>query len=662
MVREDGHLVDQNMTEYGLITQFGQIQGTDSRQSRMEVYEIEKRPVGKHSEEAPAPHSTAISPNQSAEGTRRTPNGISPWRPISGETPASNINLLSENDLSSLNQTNSESDLNQAMPSFDHEIQAFITIRKQEAFARGFEMYLNEGKAPNKALRGVFLNMVEWFKKIYKMAMSFGVELNAEIRGVFDRMLASDTSIEYSDNLHAQYRSELQKIGLDEESVSELETLREKMISDAQSVQFEKIQREIANMEGDIRDRAENDVFSRPEYRVIAALDDIKLDDVIMRELVSPEQYTELEVRGYLSHNDESYHHPDDLAELGGYPDMESMLDAILSAPEAEYQIQEVMGLKKSRIMSEMSTSQSLESMLGTDSFSNYQQKISEFYAKRNQNDRNKYTNQILRAMAEHQIKKQTIDEIQKTYRYLQDFTRLHRMEETALLKNDIVAAAELHLLKRIAEHKIKLSHQLSKKNERQDRWITQRANAQSKVSNRKDISPDYSNAIMRLASRFGLISATVTGEVKQGKYDGESIAVLVSSEVQTEKITFGDKEEPNEIGNLIHENQSNNLWDNRFLDESYRSDYRTLTLNEFNELRELINYLHERGKVSAGILEGLGGIHLDDAAVEANQIQLKKNQKISTENIYAHFYRSDTRTFCAVGFDRTHDTIHERI
>lgn len=67
----------------------------------------------------------------------------------------------------------------------------------QEAFARGFEQYLYEGKAPNAALEGVFRRMARWLASIYEdikryVAGTDGVELKDEIRQVYDRLLDPD--------------------------------------------------------------------------------------------------------------------------------------------------------------------------------------------------------------------------------------------------------------------------------------------------------------------------------------------------------------------------------------------------------------------------------------------------------------------------------------
>lgn len=64
-----------------------------------------------------------------------------------------------------------------------------------EQFARGFEKYLFEGKAPAVGLQGVFQRFAAWLKHVYQGADALNVTLSPEIRGVFDRMLATGDEI-----------------------------------------------------------------------------------------------------------------------------------------------------------------------------------------------------------------------------------------------------------------------------------------------------------------------------------------------------------------------------------------------------------------------------------------------------------------------------------
>jgi hypothetical protein len=68
-------------------------------------------------------------------------------------------------------------------------------VAAHEKWARSFEAYLREGKAPSAALRASFSRFKSWLLNLYKTMRGLNVELTPEIREVFDRLLASDEQI-----------------------------------------------------------------------------------------------------------------------------------------------------------------------------------------------------------------------------------------------------------------------------------------------------------------------------------------------------------------------------------------------------------------------------------------------------------------------------------
>lgn len=69
-----------------------------------------------------------------------------------------------------------------------------FTEEQEEKFARGFEAWLREGKAPQPELDGIFARFKEWLTSIYRSIRQLDVEINDDIRQVFDRMLGGDFS------------------------------------------------------------------------------------------------------------------------------------------------------------------------------------------------------------------------------------------------------------------------------------------------------------------------------------------------------------------------------------------------------------------------------------------------------------------------------------
>ena len=64
-----------------------------------------------------------------------------------------------------------------------------------EQLARGFEAYIMEGKAPSLEMRSVFQRMKAWMLRVYQNLTQLDVQLSDDVRGVFDRLLASDEEI-----------------------------------------------------------------------------------------------------------------------------------------------------------------------------------------------------------------------------------------------------------------------------------------------------------------------------------------------------------------------------------------------------------------------------------------------------------------------------------
>ena len=91
-----------------------------------------------------------------------------------------------------------------------------------ERWAQSFEQYLLEGKAPSLELRAPFQRFRSWMLQVYKSLKSFTTgfspKLSAEVREVFDRLLATQEQIaeaEEQSRYEAIYRS-AEEAGMDE--------------------------------------------------------------------------------------------------------------------------------------------------------------------------------------------------------------------------------------------------------------------------------------------------------------------------------------------------------------------------------------------------------------------------------------------------------------
>lgn len=105
-----------------------------------------------------------------------------------------------------------------------------LTVDQHEQFARGFELYLAEGKAPSIELQDAFARFKRWLVSIYKDLRRLNVELSPEVRMVFDRLLASDDAIAEAEEalaLSERYESSILELMTEDERANYLRASRQ---------------------------------------------------------------------------------------------------------------------------------------------------------------------------------------------------------------------------------------------------------------------------------------------------------------------------------------------------------------------------------------------------------------------------------------------------
>ena len=156
-----------------------------------------------------------------------------------------------------------------------------------EKFARGFESYLFEGKAPSIELQGLFQRFRAWMMNVYRDLKALNVELTDEVRGVFDRMLATTeqitlaeqgrsmmplfTSPEQIGMTPAEF-ADYQALGTDatNEAIEDLQArgLRDmQWIHNARGRVIKQLQKESAAKRAEVKMGVRADVMSQPIYR-----------------------------------------------------------------------------------------------------------------------------------------------------------------------------------------------------------------------------------------------------------------------------------------------------------------------------------------------------------------------------------------------------------
>jgi len=152
-----------------------------------------------------------------------------------------------------------------------------------ETFARGFEAYLFEGKAPSVELASMFQRFRAWMLNVYRSLSQLNVTLNDEVRGVFDRMLATTQAIQEAEAVRGygglfagkpEFMSDdewlrYQALGQDatQSAIHDLESrsLRDmQWLSNAKSRKIKELQREAESKRKAVRAEVEAEVMAEP--------------------------------------------------------------------------------------------------------------------------------------------------------------------------------------------------------------------------------------------------------------------------------------------------------------------------------------------------------------------------------------------------------------
>jgi len=158
------------------------------------------------------------------------------------------------------------------------QIHAAMTREAHELWARSFEVYAREGKAPSAALRDAFASFASWLVRIYrtlKAIPDYRKKLTPEVRGVMDRLLATEDAIKDAQSASSfRVPSALRSVMTAAEQKS-LERLTAQANMEAREELTRRVMKEMERERlewwreerAKVRERVEADVRSRPVYR-----------------------------------------------------------------------------------------------------------------------------------------------------------------------------------------------------------------------------------------------------------------------------------------------------------------------------------------------------------------------------------------------------------
>lgn len=250
-----------------------------------------------------------------------------------------------------------------------------ISVRRQyhETFARGFEAYLREGNAPTLELQSVFSTFRSWLLRVYKSLTQLNVKLSPEVRGVMDRMLASEQQIDETRKIRSQVPlfASAQELGMSpkewedyqalneaqrEEAIAELQarSIRNmQWLSNARSRELRKLQAKAKELRKEMEPAVLDELRQQPVYaarRFLAngilpdgeKVTGAKLSLPALKEMYgeagnAPWRYLSTGKFGLATSNEAEALHPDVVAEMFGFTSGDHLVRELLAArPEKE--------------------------------------------------------------------------------------------------------------------------------------------------------------------------------------------------------------------------------------------------------------------------------------------------------------------------------------
>jgi hypothetical protein len=156
-----------------------------------------------------------------------------------------------------------------------------------EQFARGFEQYLGEGKAPSLELHALFQRFRSWILNVYKELKNLNVKLSPEVRGVMDRLIASEEQIKLAEQGRSMMPlfESAEQAGMTEQEFAEYQQLGEdatnaaidvlsskatgdmQWLSNARAKSLKKMQRQHDELRRNVRSEVRTKVMSQPVYQ-----------------------------------------------------------------------------------------------------------------------------------------------------------------------------------------------------------------------------------------------------------------------------------------------------------------------------------------------------------------------------------------------------------
>jgi hypothetical protein len=249
-----------------------------------------------------------------------------------------------------------------------------------EKWAESFEQYLFEGKAPTPELQPLFRRFRSWMLNVYKSLSRFmtgrNLQVNDEVRQVFDRMLATDEQIAQAE----QAAGMLPNFEATNEAIEALQarSLRDlKWTVRARGRALKALEKQAADLRKGVEAEVRAEVGQEPVYRAIRWLrtgemtdeegslvkaeKGFRLNTDAIAEMYPESMLARPDLTGLKGMTSKTGLSPDLVADMFGYPSGDALVRAVLAAEPMGSVIEGITDQRMLERHGELATPEALE-------------------------------------------------------------------------------------------------------------------------------------------------------------------------------------------------------------------------------------------------------------------------------------------------------------
>jgi hypothetical protein len=222
-----------------------------------------------------------------------------------------------------------------------------IPTEAHELWARGFERFAMEGKAPSSALRRAFDAFRSWLLTIYKVVDNLRSPVSDEVRGVMQRLIATDEEIASAaeeQNIHALFTT-AEQAGMTEPEFAAYRQATSEARDEAYDALLYRTMAAIRQRktkawkeeEASVRTDVTKAVDAQPVFKALRLLtsgteagEKMKLDRTWLTVTFGPDVLNQLPKRVPPIHSDKRATHADTIAEMAGFPSGDEMVRTLI--------------------------------------------------------------------------------------------------------------------------------------------------------------------------------------------------------------------------------------------------------------------------------------------------------------------------------------------